>query len=76
MTQASFDISTLTSCKHAAANANHMKQLTEQNKVYKRKIKTLKVSFGDGEETKQDENTTDAGDQVGGKASKKNKSEN
>ena len=35
-----------------------MKQLTEQNKVYKRKIKALKVSIGDGEETKEAEDTT------------------
>ena len=53
-----------------------MKQLTEQNTFYKRKIKALKVSFGDGEETKEEDDTTDAGDQFGGKASKKNKSEN
>ena len=61
--------------KNSASNANHMKQLTEQNKIYKRKIKALKVSFGDGEESKEDEDTIDAGDQFGGKASKKNKSE-
>jgi hypothetical protein len=59
-----------------SAEANRLKQLTKQNKVYKRQIKSLnkKVTFDDDdsdEESKDDE--VDAGDQFGGKASKKRK---
>jgi hypothetical protein len=56
--------------------ANTLKQLREQNKKYKRKIKALKrVTFKDDDD--DDKNTSsadeiDAGDQFGGKASKKN----
>ena len=60
------------------ADQNVLKQLSDQNLKYKRKIKSLtKVSFDDDENkppTKGEEDI-DAGDQFGGKASKKNKKE-
>ena len=58
-----------------ANTANQIKQLTEQNKLYKRKIKSLnKVSFDkSANKNDQDGEEIDAGDQFGGKASKKNK---
>ena len=52
--------------------ANCLKQLTDQNKKYKRKIKALKVKDGDNDdsESKEDKDMG-AGDQFGGKISKK-----
>ena len=58
------------------SDKNRLKQLSEQNLKYKRKIKSLsKVSFEDDEDKPQSKNEEDidAGDQFGGKASKKNK---
>ena len=56
------------------AESNRLKQLTDQNKKYKRQIKAFKRSpddtANDGDSTGGD---TDAGDQFGGKASKKKK---
>ena len=55
------------------AEGNRLKQLTEQNKKYKRQIKAFKRSddlTNDGDSTGGD---TDAGDQFGGKASKRAK---
>ena len=56
------------------AENNRLKQLTDQNKKYKRQIKAFKRSpdgtANDGDSTGGD---TDAGDQFGGKASKKKK---
>ena len=56
------------------AEGNRLKQLTDQNKKYKRQIKALKrspdESANDNDSTGGD---TDAGDQFGGKASKKTK---
>ena len=58
------------------ATANTVKQLREQNKKFKRKIKALKrVTFKDDEDNGKDADSADeidAGDQFGGKASKKN----
>jgi hypothetical protein len=55
---------------------NTVKQLREQNKKYKRKIKALKrVSSKDDDEDDKDAESADeidAGDQFGGRASKKN----
>jgi len=58
------------------ATANTLKQLKEQNKKYKRKIKAMKrVQFDDEKDDdahdKSDADDDDAGDQFGGKASKK-----
>ena len=54
--------------------ANRIKQLQDQNKVYKRKIKALKKSesgTGDGDNDGDSNDDLDAGDQFGGKAKKK-----
>ena len=56
-----------------AANANRIKQITEQNKKYKRQIKALRrtSTSSDKNDTTSDDDNTDAGDQFGGKNSKK-----
>lgn len=56
------------------AEGNRLKQLTEQNKKYKRQIKAFKRS-SDASTNDESSNSgdTDAGDQFGGKASKKSK---
>ena len=63
--------------KSDADTTNQIKQLTEQNKKYKRQIKSLsKVSFKEEKtsDANDNENTNiDAGDQFGGKASKRAK---
>ena len=59
-----------------ANTANQIKQLTEQNKKYKRKIKSLtKVSFEEEKDTESNgaDSNVNAGDQFGGKASKRAK---
>ena len=61
------------------SDANRMKQLADQNKKYKRQVKALKrkylnegdeIDLGEDEESKSD---VDAGDQFGGKNSKRKK---
>jgi hypothetical protein len=52
------------------STANRVKQLKEQNSKYKRQIKALKRDNGTGS-AKVDEESIDAGDQFGGKNSKK-----
>jgi hypothetical protein len=55
-----------------AANANRMKQITEQNKKYKRQINALKrYKTNEKANSGSDDDNTDAGDQFGGKHSKK-----
>jgi hypothetical protein len=58
-----------------SAQANTMKQLKSQNKIFKRQIKALKRvnADGDNESDDSDDVSTDAGDTFGGKASKKKK---
>ena len=51
-----------------------MKQLTKQNKLYKRKIKALKRSCVDeGEDDQSEEKVENAGDAFGGKKKKAKK---
>ena len=50
--------------------ANRIKQLTDQNKLYKRKIKSLK-KVENTDDAGEVEDDIDAGDQFGGKAKKK-----
>ena len=60
--------------KKSGSDANKMKQLTKQNKLYKRKIKALKRSNDDDEEDDQsEEKVEDAGDAFGGKKRKAKK---
>ena len=56
-----------------AANDNRIKQITEQNKKYKRQIKALKRSKtpNNKNDANSDDDNADAGDQFGGKNSKK-----
>ena len=54
------------------ATATRMKQLAESNKRMKRQVKALKRKPKDDDNDDED-STTDAGDQFGGKASKKSK---
>ena len=56
-----------------AANDNRIKQITEQNKKYKRQIKALKRSKtpNNKNDANSDNDNADAGDQFGGKNSKK-----
>ena len=53
-----------------ASDANRLKQLTEQNKAYKRKIKALKRANPEPEDSSETEE--DAGDKFGGKNQKRN----
>lgn len=57
------------------ADANRLKQLSAQNKKMKRQIKALKRSNkkSSGNSNDDSDGDTDAGDQFGGKASKRNK---
>ena len=61
------------------SDANRMKQLADQNKKYKRQVKALKRKYlneGDEIDSGEDENSksdVDAGDQFGGKNSKRKK---
>ena len=60
-----------------ASEANRFKQLSDTNKRMKRQIKAFKRSSTDGDNDKQDSDSdTDAGDQFGGKASKKKHKKN
>jgi len=60
--------------RNSGSDANKMKQLTKQNKLYKRKIKALKRSNDDDEEDDQsEEKVEDAGDAFGGKKRKAKK---
>ena len=54
---------------HSAADSNRFKKLKEHNQKYKRKIKALKRSNNSEDDT--DKEQLDAGDQFGGKSSKK-----
>ena len=56
-----------------AANANRIKQITEQNRKYKRQIKALKRTKtpNDKNDATSDDDNTDAGDQFGGRNSNK-----
>ena len=54
-------------------DTNRMKQLKEQNSKYKRAIKALKRGITDGNDDNDGEEDLDAGDQFGGKSSKKKK---
>ena len=56
-----------------ASDANQLKQLMEQNKKYKRRIKALKRSKSAVSTTDDPEEDQDAGDLFGGKATKKSK---
>ena len=56
-----------------AANTNRMKQLEDQNLKYKRQIKAMKRVNHDDEGSTETETDIDAGDQFGGKASRKKK---
>lgn len=56
----------------AAVDANRTKQLEQQNLIYKRKIKALRrIGQADGGTEVENVDIDDAGDQFGGKASKK-----
>ena len=60
-----------------ASESNRFKQLSNTNKRMKRQIKAFKRSSTDGDNDKQDSDSdTDAGDQFGGKASKKKHKKN
>ena len=60
--------------KNLGSDANKTKQLTKQNKLYKRKIKALKRSNDDEEKDDQNEKKVeDAGDAFGGKKKKAKK---
>ena len=54
-----------------AADSNRLKQLEGQNKKYKAAIKALKRKSSPDDQTPDDIENIDAGDQFGGKASKK-----
>ena len=58
-----------------STEGNRMKQLTEQNKKYKRQIKAFKRSKPDDSTNDSNSGDTDAGDQFGGKQGKKKKKE-
>ena len=61
------------------ANTNRLNQLSTQNKKFKRQIKAMKRKVKDSDANistigeNDSDNGTDAGDQFGGKASKKKK---
>ena len=60
-----------------ASDSNRLKQLEEQNKIYKRKIKALKRGHSNNQDDEVDlsDDNIDAADQFGGKASKQKKSQ-
>ena len=66
---------TVQSNKDNTSNSNCMKQLVKQNKKYKQQIKSLKRSTTDNSNTdnstNNDDEDADAGDQFGGRTSKK-----
>ena len=60
--------------KDDASTNNRLKQLAESNKKMRRQIKALKrKSTKDDTPINDDDSTIDAGDEFGGKASKKSK---
>ena len=60
-----------------ASDSNRLKQLEQQNKFYKRKIKALKRGHSNNQDDEVDlsDDNIDAADQFGGKASKQKKSQ-
>ena len=60
-----------------ASDSNRLKQLEEQNKFYKRKVKALKRGHSNNQDDEVDlsDDNIDAADQFGGKASKQKKSQ-